>query len=62
MRLITQAACAAAILATSDVYAQTHKLLPPFGFGGWLENDDAVLLYDKFDVWMVKPDGHLNVA
>ncbi len=30
---------------------------PPYGVGGWLEDDEAVLLYDKLDVWQVAPDG-----
>ncbi len=30
---------------------------PPHGAGGWLEGDEAVLLYDKHDVWRVAPDG-----
>jgi dipeptidyl aminopeptidase/acylaminoacyl peptidase len=30
---------------------------PPFGIGGWVEGDEAVLLYDKHDVWLVSPDG-----
>jgi len=30
---------------------------PPFGTGGWLKDDAAVLLYDRYDVWEVKPDG-----
>lgn len=32
-------------------------LLPPHGIGGWLEGDAAVLLYDQYDVWRVRPDG-----
>jgi dipeptidyl aminopeptidase/acylaminoacyl peptidase len=32
-----------------------HK--PPFGVGGWTANDQAVLLYDKLDIWEVKADG-----
>jgi len=32
-----------------------HK--PPFGTGGWTSSDDAVLLYDKLDIWEVKADG-----
>lgn len=27
------------------------------GIGGWTLNDDAVLLYDNYDVWVVKTDG-----
>jgi hypothetical protein len=30
---------------------------PPAGFGGWLKDDAAVLLYDQHDVWRVAPDG-----
>jgi len=28
-----------------------------WGVGGWLDRDAAVLLYDRHDVWAVKPDG-----
>jgi dipeptidyl aminopeptidase/acylaminoacyl peptidase len=35
----------------------TVEQKPPFGTGGWLEGDAAVLLYDKHDVWRVAPDG-----
>jgi dipeptidyl aminopeptidase/acylaminoacyl peptidase len=30
---------------------------PPFGTGGWTTGDRSVLLYDKYDVWEVRPDG-----
>ena len=30
---------------------------PPLGVGGWLADDKAVLLYDEYDVWAVRPDG-----
>jgi dipeptidyl aminopeptidase/acylaminoacyl peptidase len=30
---------------------------PPYGNGGWTEDDEHVLLYDRFDVWRVRPDG-----
>ena len=29
----------------------------PYGFGGWLEGDKAVLLYDRYDIWEAQPDG-----
>ena len=29
----------------------------PYGTGGWTADDKSVLLYDKFDIWEVKPDG-----
>lgn len=35
----------------------TDGLVPPWGMGGWVEDDAAVLLYDRFDVWRVAPDG-----
>lgn len=32
---------------------------PPggYGIGGWAEGDAAVLIYDKFDIWVVPTDG-----
>ena len=29
----------------------------PYGTAGWLENDRAVLVYDRFDIWQVDPHG-----
>ena len=31
--------------------------LPPHGFAGWTADDQAVLLYDKYDIWRVRADG-----
>lgn len=31
--------------------------VPPYGFLGWTKNDDSFLLYDRFDIWEVTPDG-----
>lgn len=28
-----------------------------YGFGGWTEGDGAVLVYDKFDIWVIPTDG-----
>jgi len=28
-----------------------------YGSGGWTEGDKTVLLYDRYDIWEVKPDG-----
>jgi dipeptidyl aminopeptidase/acylaminoacyl peptidase len=28
-----------------------------YGFGGWLAEDKAVLLYDRYDIWQFSPDG-----
>jgi dipeptidyl aminopeptidase/acylaminoacyl peptidase len=30
---------------------------PPFGLAGWTDGDKTVLIYDRFDIWEVKPDG-----
>jgi dipeptidyl aminopeptidase/acylaminoacyl peptidase len=30
---------------------------PPYGNPGWTENDGEIILYDKFDIWLVHPDG-----
>ena len=40
-------------------YDTPTDVTPPRGFGpaGWLEDDAAVLLYDKHDVWRIEPDG-----
>ncbi len=29
----------------------------PYGVAGWTENDQSVLIYDRFDIWEIKPDG-----
>lgn len=36
---------------------QTTKQKPMFGTGGWTKDDAAVVLYDKYDIWQVAPDG-----
>ena len=40
-------------------YDTPTDVTPPHGFGAprWLQDDDAVLLYDKHDIWRVAPDG-----
>ncbi len=30
---------------------------PSWGVAGWAEDDAAVLLYDRYDIWSVRPDG-----
>ena len=30
---------------------------PPHGIAGWAENDKAILIYDKYDIWKVDPEG-----
>jgi dipeptidyl aminopeptidase/acylaminoacyl peptidase len=29
----------------------------PYGTAGWTDNDKSVLIYDRYDIWEVKPDG-----
>jgi dipeptidyl aminopeptidase/acylaminoacyl peptidase len=36
---------------------ETVKQKPPFGVAGWTKNDGDVILYDKFDLWKITPDG-----
>jgi dipeptidyl aminopeptidase/acylaminoacyl peptidase len=36
---------------------QTGNQKPPFGVAGWTKNDAAVILYDKFDLWEIAPNG-----
>ena len=36
---------------------ETIKQKPAFGVAGWTRNDEAVILYDKFDLWRVAADG-----
>jgi dipeptidyl aminopeptidase/acylaminoacyl peptidase len=35
----------------------TVKQKPPFRLAGWTKGDRSVLLYDKYDIWEVRPDG-----
>ncbi|UCF38909.1 MAG: S9 family peptidase, partial [Acidobacteriota bacterium] len=39
-----------------DYDVPVRKGKPPWGMGGWLNEDQAVLLYDRFDIWAVRPD------
>ena len=33
------------------------SLAPAYGSAGWTTKDASVLLYDKYDIWEIKPDG-----
>ena len=33
----------------------------PYGSGVWLKDSSAVLLYDRFDIWLIAPDGSRTV-
>lgn len=30
---------------------------PPFGNPGWSTNDEYIILYDQYDIWLITPDG-----
>jgi dipeptidyl aminopeptidase/acylaminoacyl peptidase len=51
---VTRSVPATFVNRESDV---TVRQKPPFGVAGWTKDDGALLLYDKFDVWQVAPDG-----
>jgi fermentation-respiration switch protein FrsA (DUF1100 family) len=42
--------------STQKVYPDNLQK-PPFGVAGWTTSDEAVLLYDKYDMWQVMADG-----
>lgn len=35
----------------------TPDLPPSYGVAGWTKDDREVLLYDRFDIWQIAPDG-----
>lgn len=38
-----------------DEENDTPSLPGPYGLGGWLKDDAGVLIYDRYDVWLVDP-------
>ncbi len=32
----------------------------PYGMAGWTSSDDFMLIYDRYDIWMIDPDGDLK--
>ena len=42
---------------SNDQYDYPVEDLPPHGVAGWLRGDEALLVYDRYDVWRVEPDG-----
>ncbi len=38
--------------------ADDHPMVPqPYGLGGWAKDDAALIVYDRFDIWRLDPDG-----
>ncbi|MBK8792538.1 MAG: S9 family peptidase [Holophaga sp.] len=40
----------------------TPELPGAYGIAGWTSNDEALLAYDRFDVWELKPTGARNLT
>ncbi len=40
-----------------DELHDTPSLPGPYGTAGWLANDEGLLLYDRWDIWLVDPAG-----
>ncbi|POY37928.1 hypothetical protein C3K47_05220 [Solitalea longa] len=32
----------------------------PYGVAGWTEKDKSIILYDKYDLWQISPDGNIK--
>lgn len=41
----------------ADEQHDTPSLAPAYGAAGWTPNDGSVLLYDRYDIWDIHPDG-----
>jgi len=36
---------------------------PGYGIAGWIEKDKAVLIYDRYDIWLISPNGkYINLT
>jgi dipeptidyl aminopeptidase/acylaminoacyl peptidase len=33
----------------------------PYGNPGWTENEEFIILYDRYDIWLMKPDGSIRL-
>jgi len=40
-----------------DEKADTPEPPRPYGIAGWTDGDRSVLLYDRYDIWELRPDG-----
>ncbi len=46
---------ATSFVNVEDDHTVTQK--PPFGVAGWTRDDRTLLVYDKYDIWQLTPDG-----
>jgi dipeptidyl aminopeptidase/acylaminoacyl peptidase len=47
-------------LISTSVYLETSSVAaarPAYGSAVWLANDESVLLYDRYDIWRIDPEG-----
>lgn len=40
-----------------DEKNDTPSLPGPYGYAAWMENDEAILVYDAYDIWKLDPTG-----
>jgi len=43
-----------------SMYSSGDRDSIPRGIAGWVKNDEAVLIYDRYDIWLVDPKGRLK--
>lgn len=41
----------------TDEMHDTPEMNNPYGIGGWMDNEKAIFIYDRYDVWRVDPAG-----
>ena len=46
---------ATSVVDREDDHPVAHR--SPYGVAGWTKNDASVILYDRYDLWEVRPDG-----
>jgi dipeptidyl aminopeptidase/acylaminoacyl peptidase len=51
-----------ALLQCADELNDIPNLPGEYGTAGWLKNDDALLVYDRFDIWKVDPEKKIKPA
>jgi dipeptidyl aminopeptidase/acylaminoacyl peptidase len=44
------------VILTDEMH-DTPEMNSPYGTGGWMDNDKALFIYDRYDVWRVDPEG-----
>ncbi|HRX12232.1 MAG TPA: prolyl oligopeptidase family serine peptidase, partial [Draconibacterium sp.] len=47
---------AASTVQTADELNDVPNFPDSYGLAGWTKNDDAILVYDRFDIWKIDPE------